>query len=93
LPKLPLALALGSSLAAFALTPGARDSWLGSSGVRVGFQARRYEELEEWRLIGDHLRWKLFGTWIASDLPKEQHATLRETLERLAPERESRFNR
>ncbi len=92
LPRLPLAIAFGLSIYSFAISPGFLDSWLGSRGVCVGFHARRFEELDEWRLIGDHLRWRLFGVWIASDVPKERHAALREKLERLAPDRESRFN-
>ncbi len=74
-----------------ARSPSFRDSLLGERGVQVGWHARRFEELEEWRLIGDHLRWKLFGTWVACDAPTALHAELRAKLTQLAPERERRF--
>lgn len=91
-PKLPGLVALALGMLAIAIGPGFDDSVVAEHGVRRGFHARRFEELEEWRLIGDHLRWKLHGVWVASDLPKDQHAAMRETLVKLCPDRESRFN-
>lgn len=89
------------AVAAIALVAGAiivvhpdrDDSQWGTEGVARGWHARRYEELEEWRLTGDHLRWRLFGEWTATDVPGAEHDRLRGTLERAAPERESRFDR
>lgn len=92
LPALPLTLVLVLGLALLAASPGFQDSKFGARGVQRGWHARRFAELEEWRLTGDHLRWKLFGTWLATDLPRARHAAAREKLLAAAPERESRFN-
>ena len=74
------------------LTPAPEDSAVGADGVRTGFSASRFTDLEEWRLTGEHLRWRMpGGEWISSFLPPEQHAAVRERLTALAPERESRF--
>lgn len=84
-------LALGAALAA--LAPGELDSALGARGVQQGWHARRFEELEEWRLTGDHLRWRLFGEWVATHAPAALHADLRAQLAAANPGRESRFQR
>lgn len=73
------------------ISPGANDAALGELGVRRGWYARTFEELEEWRLTGDHLRWKLRGEWQASPAPRATHAVLRDKLVALCPERESSF--
>lgn len=73
------------------ITPSSFSQRVGQHGVRRGFDVRRFEELEEWRLSGEHLRWKLDGEWTACRLPTEQHAALREKLVALVPSRESRF--
>ena len=89
----PLALAALAGAAATAWwSPSSRDSALGESGVRRGWHARRFEELEEWRLTGEHLRWKLLGEWQASPAPPDEHAELRAKLEQRCPGRESRFS-
>lgn len=87
----PALLVLSSVALMLAITPGFHDNVYGERGVRYGWYARRYEQLEEWRLTGEHLRWKLFGEWVSSRVPPAEHAELRTKLERLAPERESRF--
>lgn len=79
------------ALALALLTPDADAQQLGEAGVRRGWSARTFADLEEWRLTGEHLRWKLEGEWIACRAPVELHAELREKLERACPERESRF--
>lgn len=73
------------------LRPGAEDSVWGRDGVRRGWFARRFEDLEEWRLTGKHLRWRLYGVWQATEVPPAEHEALREHLERVAGDRESRF--
>jgi hypothetical protein len=93
-PEAPLApglalLALSAVLVA--LTPVRGDTAVGSRGARDGWEAARFAELEEWRLTGEHLRWRTDGEWLASSAPPERQAALREALERAAPERESRF--
>ena len=75
----------------FRTAPSSRDSVLGERGVRHGWHARGFEEIEEWRLTGEHLRWKLFGEWQAVRVPPERRDELRERLVSLCPGRESRF--
>ena len=84
-----IVLALAALLAA--VTPRSRDQLCGARGVQYGWLARRYDELEEWRLTGEHLRWRARGEWVACRVPPAEHPRLRETLERLVGERESRF--
>ena len=72
-----------------ASSPGFQDSIWGESGVQRGWYARRYTELEQWRLVGEHLRWQLFGVWVSTDVPSSEHAALRRQLEAQAPGRES----
>ena len=89
--RAPAAVALGGAIAVALLRPGFEDSAYGDSGVQRGWFARRFEDLEEWRLTGQHLRWKLYGEWLASEVPTSEHAELRARLEKLVPDRESRF--
>ena len=70
------------------LSPGFQDSVFGEHGVQRGWTARRFGELESWRLIGEHLRWKHRGLWVATDVPVAEHAALRERLLREIPDRE-----
>ena len=74
-----------------AFTPGRYDSAVGESGVFRGWYGRRYEELEEWRLTGDHLRFRLFGEWTAVEVPRERIGHVRRLLTELAPQAESPF--
>lgn len=92
-PLLPALIVLGLGIALVALAPGEQDSLLGSQGVQYGWHARRFAELEEWRLTGDHLRWRLFGEWVATIAPAALHAELRAQLTAANPGRESRFQR
>ncbi len=80
---------LALALALLAVSPGALDTCYGESGVQHGWHARRLGDLEGWRLIGEHLRWKLFGEWVATDVPVKEHPALRARLEQLAPGREA----
>ena len=92
--EVPVAQAFGVLSPAAALllcTSGLRDSVLAENGVRAGWFVRRFEDLEEWRLTGDHLRWKLFGEWQACEVPLAESESLRTKLEQLIPDRESRF--
>jgi len=73
-----------------ASSPGFQDSIWGENGVQRGWYARRYSELEAWRLVGEHLRWQLFGVWVSTEVPPSEHAALRRRLEAEAPGRESR---
>ena len=82
-------LALGALVAW--LSPGFHDAVCGSTGVQRGWHARRFEDLEEWRLAGDHLRFRLFGEWTSVPLPVEDQVRVREVLARVNPKRESVF--
>lgn len=82
-------LALESALVS--LSPLAHDADIGARGVRYGWSARAFADLEEWRLTGEHLRWKLRGEWVACHVAPEHHAALRERLRQSCPERESAF--
>jgi hypothetical protein len=87
----PVLLCLGIAQLLVFTTPGAHDAVLGESGVQRGWHARRFESLEEWRLTGDHLRFRLFGEWTSVPCPPEHHFRLRSKLVQLVPERESPF--
>ena len=92
--EVPLAFAfslLSTAALMLLFTSGLRDSTLAENGVRAGWFVRRYEDLEEWRLTGDHLRWKLLGEWQACEVPPAECESLRTKLEQLIPDRESRF--
>ena len=84
-------LVLGAALVACA--PGAEDSLLGSHGAQHGWHARRFADLDEWRLTGDHLRWRLVDEWVAVHAPAELHDELRGQLTAANAERASRFQR
>jgi hypothetical protein len=68
---------------------GFQDAVLGDTGVQRGWQSRRFEELEEWRLAGEQLRFRLQGEWTCVPCPSERHPDLRLELQRLNPGRES----
>ena len=74
------------------LQPRPDDGAFGALGVRHGWSARRFEDLEEWRLTGDHLRFRLRGEWVAVDLPRGEHASVRALLSGKCGDRESRFS-
>lgn len=73
------------------VTPGFHDSVLGELGVQRGWFARRFADLEEWRLAGDHLRFKLDGEWTSVPCPPGDQVRIRETLLAVNPAGESRF--
>jgi hypothetical protein len=70
---------------------GFQDTVLGQTGVQRGWLSRRFEELEEWRLSGEHLRFRLQGEWTSVPCPPERQPELRAELLRLNPARESAF--
>jgi len=74
------------------LRPREMDRVVGRNGVRVGWNSRCFSELEEWRLTGDHLRFKLLGQWAAVPLQLDRQAPVRERLREVAADRESAFN-
>lgn len=91
LPPAPIALVLALGAAISLLLPGFGDAVLGEHGVQRGLHARRFEDIEEWRLTGDHLRFRLFGEWTSVPLAPEHHAAMRARLVAACPERESPF--
>ena len=70
---------------------GFQAAVLGEVGVQRGWLSRRFDELEEWRLAGDHLRFRLLGEWTSVPCPQERQAELRAQLQRVNPVRESPF--
>ncbi len=91
---LPAALALASlavSVALFVASPLAQDADVGERGVRRGWSAREFAQLEEWRLTGEHLRWRLRSEWFACRVPVELQASVRTRLQAVCPDRESPF--
>lgn len=92
-PLVPALAVLAAGVALAALAPGDQDGALGAAGVQYGWHARRFAQLEKWRLTGDHLRWRLFGDWVATHAPAALHAELRAQLTAANPGRESRFQR
>ncbi len=92
-PLLPLSLAAiaGAGVVLMA-SPGPSDRDLGDVGVRSGWSVASYEELAEWRLVGEHLRFRLEGRlWDATPVDPRDLDELRARLEQAAPGRESRF--
>ncbi|MCY2959738.1 MAG: hypothetical protein NTY35_06195 [Planctomycetota bacterium] len=87
----PVILCLGSALLLVYTTPSSKTAVLGEGGVQRGWHARRFESLEEWRLTGDHLRFRLFGEWTSVPCPPDRQADLRAKLVQLVPDRESPF--
>lgn len=84
-------LVLLGAIALTAICPGAYDQACGELGVYRGWFGQRYEELEEWRLAGDHLRFRMLGEWTSVRLPRERQGRVRAILERVAPDRESPY--
>lgn len=91
LPLWPALSCVAGSMLLVYLTPGADDSASGETGVMRGWYGRRYAELEEWRLSGVHLRYRLFGEWTSAPMPAREHVRIREKLRVECSERESRF--
>lgn len=91
LPLLPAGLVAAAALRLWWSMPGSKDAATGEAGVARGFEGRRLEELEEWRLTGDHLRFRLHGEWTSAPCPRDDQPWLRARLEQACPGRESRF--
>lgn len=90
--RLPaLALLVGGAVV-LRLSPRPEVRALGTSGVRSGWTCARFEQLVEWRLSGEHLRFRLEGRlWDSVEVAPERQAELRERLVQSAPDRESRY--
>jgi hypothetical protein len=82
---------LGLAALFLLVSPSALDRVTGRQGVRRGWYVRGFGELEEWRVTGDHLRFRLRGLWEAVPLARERQAEVEARLRALAPDRESRF--
>lgn len=91
---MPLPVDLALLLAAGVLVwlrPGFHDAVTCERGVRSGWDVVPFGEFEEWRLVGDHLRFRWGGEWRAAPLELSRHGSIRPALESAAPGRESRF--
>lgn len=91
LPQDPAAECLMLGILLAWITPGSKDAVLGEDGVRRGWSARRFQDLEEWRLTGEHLRFRLQGEWTSVPCPPAQQARVREMLLAANESGESRF--
>ncbi len=78
---------------AMALAQAQRGAVCGGVGVQSGCFSYTYQDLEEWRLTGDHLRFRVGEVWRAVSLPQALHAEVRGLLETHAAGRESRFSK
>lgn len=85
----PVAAALCLAVAGTLVRPGGDEEACGTEGVRRGWTVRSFAALEEWRLVGEHLRFRVGGRWLAVRLPREHQGATRERLQALAPGRES----
>ena len=81
------------SLAAVALAQPQGGEVFGTEGVRCGSWAYAYRDLDEWRLTGDHLRFRSGAVWRAVTVPPQVQGELRRRLETASSDRESRFSR
>lgn len=81
------------SVAAVILAQSQRGGACGTEGVRSGSWSHSYGALDEWRLTGDHLRFRRGAVWRAVSLPTSLHEDVRGRLEELAAGRESRFSK
>ena len=84
---------IGLSSAAMILARYQRGGACGEAGVRSGCFSYTYGELEEWRLTGDHLRFRVGEIWRAVSLPEPLHAEVRGLLQNQAGGLESRFSK
>jgi hypothetical protein len=91
LPVTVLAPGLLAAAAMLLIQPKTGANTLGETGVAVGWRTRKFQQFEEWRLMGDHLRVFAGGEWRAIAVPVAEHTELRKRLESLCPEKESRF--
>ncbi len=91
LPQEPVVECLMLGILLAWLTPGFHDAILGDAGVQRGWIARRFEDLEEWRLAGEHLRFRLDGEWTSVPCPPSEQPRIREALLSVNSARESRF--
>lgn len=78
------ALLLALTTAGVWLLPREREVVCGERGLRSGWTAVAFAELEEWRLVGAHLRYRLRGRWRAVEVPPALHPALRVRLEEQA---------
>ncbi|MHC4377364.1 MAG: hypothetical protein ACYS26_12250 [Planctomycetota bacterium] len=74
------------------LRPSSDERECGTEGVRHSWYVIGFREVAEWRLTGEHLRFRLFGEWTAAPLPENEHPRVRQNLESVAADRESRFS-
>lgn len=90
--RLPAAVLLAGGVVLLTLSPRPGVRVLGANGVQSGWNHASFEQFAEWRLSGEHLRFRLDGRlWDAVEVAPGARTELRERLERVAPGRESRY--
>lgn len=79
---------------AIALTflPVEGEGWIGTGGVRLGWLVVPWSNVESWRLVGDHLRFKKHERWNAIPVTEPEKQLLREVLTKVAPEKEAELS-
>src|SRR6185295_17444224 len=77
LPLGPTSVCVGIAIILSYMAPGLKDAVCGEEGVQRGYYARSFAELEEWRLAGEHLRFRLFGEWTSVPLPPNDQPRIR----------------
>jgi len=92
-PYLMASVIIVLSVASVVLAQSQGGGACGTEGVRSGGWAHTYGDLDEWRLTGDHLRFRAGEVWRAVALPADMHEEVRVRLEELAGGRESRFSK
>jgi len=73
------------------LAPAAATGQIGRSGVQKAWGVHGYNELQAWRLAGEHFRFRVDDRWFALALPASEHAFLEAELELHAPDRRSPY--
>jgi hypothetical protein len=92
--ELPLALSLPTlalTVLLLWLSPSAATGRIGRFGVQRAWDVHGYNELQEWRLAGEHFRFRVDDRWFAVALPASKHAQLEAELELHAPDRRSPY--
>lgn len=77
---------------ALVFLPNAREGWVGARGVRLGWLVRPWSGVESWRLVGEHLRFRVGERWRAIPVPADDRDEVRRVLEATIPDAESELS-
>ena len=82
---------LAATLVCTWLLPQESEFVYGEGGLSVGWTIVGWSDLEEWRMTGEHLRFRLNGRWRALPIPAAKREELRAILEEKSAAAESPF--